>query len=81
MKKTIRYTYIWVCTKCNEQLFEHDVFYSNGVCPKCGHLGENAGTVVDSFQEVGYWSSIRKPGILGFLGFKNKKWIAKKKYD
>ncbi len=43
------------CTCCAEVLNWATVMGSHGMCPFCGHLGENAGTVVDTNEVARRW--------------------------
>lgn len=47
------------CIKCKQELSNREVMYSGGRCPKCGHKGSGAGTIVDveefSYRYVVWW--------------------------
>ena len=45
----MEYYYVTVmhCVSCKKQLNDGERMYNHGTCPKCGHRGENAVTIVD----------------------------------
>lgn len=55
------------CIACDAYLTDHQVMYSNGVCPKCGNA--NPGTIVETKIRVGReitepalsWQELCKP--------------------
>jgi hypothetical protein len=48
------WTYIYVCPVTKERLFRNDVFYSSGICPRCGHDDES--TICHEEKVVGKWT-------------------------
>lgn len=40
------------CVNCGEYLTDSEVMYSKGTCPKCGHKGLDAVTIVDTNTRV-----------------------------
>ena len=43
---------IWRCVKCDNELTFTQVMHSHGRCPKCGHKGDKAGTVVETYESA-----------------------------
>ena len=39
MKLDTEYTHIKICPVTKDQLFRNDLYRTDGVCPKCGHIG------------------------------------------
>lgn len=54
MKLDDEYSFIYVCPESGDQLTRHDVFYSHGICPKCGHDAHS--TITHSDKIVGRWN-------------------------
>lgn len=36
------------CVKCRKALSSNERMYSSGTCPKCGHRGPDAATIVET---------------------------------
>jgi predicted RNA-binding Zn-ribbon protein involved in translation (DUF1610 family) len=47
-----RYVAVYRCTKCKARLSNHELMYSSGVCPYCGHVTPTRGTVCDYEKSV-----------------------------
>jgi len=43
------------CVKCRGYLSKEAIYYNNGICPLCGHLGSYAGTITQTEAEIGRW--------------------------
>ena len=40
----------WFCASCDGELSWGQVMYSHGMCPRCGHKGRGAVTIVDTME-------------------------------
>lgn len=47
------YTYIAMCPSTHQLLSDNDVYYTNGVCPRCGNVA--TGTITHYKKIVGWW--------------------------
>lgn len=54
MKLDAEYSFIWVCPDTGAQLTRDDVYYSHGICPKCGHDGKSS--ITHGRQVPGRWN-------------------------
>ena len=54
MELDTNYTHIDICPETGEQLNDDEVYYSEGVCPKCGHVDNS--TITHYKQVVGRWN-------------------------
>lgn len=54
MKLDKDYTFIWVCPETNERIREREYRYSEGVCPRCGHVHES--TFTHGTKVSGRWN-------------------------
>ncbi len=49
------YATIFQCVGCRQTLNTKQRMYSHGTCPKCGHRGVNAVTIVECIAIAGYF--------------------------
>jgi len=65
----MRYVAKFMCEDCHENLTDHQVMYSHGVCPKCGN--SSGSTIVNHLtfsSEVEDGPSIKQEGFGILLG-------------
>ena len=55
MKIDTDWTFIWVCPTTGKQLFKDEVYYSKGVCPRCGDI--SGSTFTHEKKIVGKWQT------------------------
>ena len=48
-----------VCAVCRQYLTTHEIYYSDGVCPRCGH--DSDGTVCDTQTVIWRWVETESP--------------------
>lgn len=41
------------CTACKQHLSDYSIFYSEGICPRCGNVSD--GTICDDFKRARRW--------------------------
>lgn len=76
MKLDEDYSFIYVCPKTKEELSNHEVFYSHGVCPRCGHNDNSTITHYD--KVVGRYN---RPSMLERLQGKKTEFLTKEEED
>lgn len=54
MKLDTEYSHIDICPDSGDRLTNHDIYWTDGVCPHCGHQG---GTMTHYKQVVGRWNT------------------------
>jgi hypothetical protein len=65
---TPNYTYIPVCPETQQTMTHQEIYYSGGVCVKCGH--DSRGTITHFKKIIGWWE---QPTLLKrLLGFRAK---------
>lgn len=44
----------WFCVDCKGELSTREKYYSHGRCPRCGHKGDHAETIVETYERAYY---------------------------
>lgn len=53
------YKTAWFCVNCDREMSYHAVMYSHGRCSMCGFKGEDAATIVETYEKA--YKIIKEP--------------------